>query len=448
MTSPFLSYDWIRTIEPELKQLDAVPLTGSAPPFPWEQLSQLLAKVFQKESLSIIPLDTQWVSGDQLMDSLGDDPYPIALSIPPLAGKAWWILPQQDIAILTNQLMIKEHQPELLIDPELTANFYRFFVLECLYQFTQLKLDTSLSPILVKESELPKESALCLDLLLSIEGAAPIFGRFIISAELRSSWAKHFSSRSPSRLNSALAESATAILSIEAGKAQMNLKQWREIQMGDFIILDNADLQGEHFEGRVLLTVNGRRAFRAKIKDGNVKILEFPLSHELEKPMPSPYESEGKPKKENDSDLDDFDLDESFDIEDTLSHDETIEDSINDETKEETLELETEEPGTPSNQDTAAAEKKEAAEQTAVAKNTEDQRFIAPEQIPLSLVVELGRFEVTVQKLLELQPGNLLELNIHPESGVDLVINGKAVGKGELIRIGEVLGVRILDLGK
>jgi len=53
---------------------------------------------------------------------------------------------------------------------------------------------------------------------------------------------------------------------------------------------------------------------------------------------------------------------------------------------------------------------------------------------------------MSVKKMLELQPGNLLELDIHPENGVDLVVNGKRIAKGELIKLGEALGVRILDI--
>ena len=54
---------------------------------------------------------------------------------------------------------------------------------------------------------------------------------------------------------------------------------------------------------------------------------------------------------------------------------------------------------------------------------------------------------MSIQKLMELEPGNTLELDIHPESGVDLVVNGRRIGKGELLRIGDHLGVRILDIG-
>ncbi len=40
---------------------------------------------------------------------------------------------------------------------------------------------------------------------------------------------------------------------------------------------------------------------------------------------------------------------------------------------------------------------------------------------------------MSVQKLLELQPGNLLELDVHPENGVDLVVNGSCIARGRTL---------------
>lgn len=80
----------------------------------------------------------------------------------------------------------------------------------------------------------------------------------------------------------------------------------------------------------------------------------------------------------------------------------------------------------------------EPAEKTAI---------LSTEEIPLTIIVEVDRIQMPIKKLLELQPGNVLELAAKPESAVSLVINGKCVGKGELLRVGDTLGVRIIDLG-
>lgn len=74
-------------------------------------------------------------------------------------------------------------------------------------------------------------------------------------------------------------------------------------------------------------------------------------------------------------------------------------------------------------------------------------KVTSPQDIPLNIVVEVGRLQMSVKTLMELKPGNLLDLNIHPEAGVELVVNGSRVGKGELLQVGDTIGVRILELG-
>ncbi|MCH9608599.1 MAG: hypothetical protein S4CHLAM45_11770 [Chlamydiales bacterium] len=76
----------------------------------------------------------------------------------------------------------------------------------------------------------------------------------------------------------------------------------------------------------------------------------------------------------------------------------------------------------------------------------EEQTSVSVEDLPVHLKVEVGKVRMTLQELGNLNPGNLIELNVTPEQGVDLVVSGKKVGRGELIRIGETLGVRIISI--
>jgi type III secretion system YscQ/HrcQ family protein len=69
-----------------------------------------------------------------------------------------------------------------------------------------------------------------------------------------------------------------------------------------------------------------------------------------------------------------------------------------------------------------------------------------PKDIPFSIVVEVGHLTMSLEKLLALQPGNILETSVRPEQGVYLTVQGKKIAKGELVKIGDVLGVKILNL--
>lgn len=139
------------------------------------------------------------------------------------------------------------------------------------------------------------------------------------------------------------------------------------------------------------------------------------------------------PKDDFDEDEDMFeddDLDED-EVDDEDEDDEGNDDDENDGEGEEDVDASTE---------TVVAGAKQVSDESKQGPPT-------PENIKLPVIVEVGRIQMTVDTLLKLEPGNLLDLNIQPEAGVDLVVNGNRVGKGELIQVGEMVGVRVLEIG-
>lgn len=148
---------------------------------------------------------------------------------------------------------------------------------------------------------------------------------------------------------------------------------------------------------------------------------------------------------------DDFEEDFEDEEEDDLDFDddeEEEEDGDEDEDEELTEEKEEEKERPIEESD----EKKEKPEEPALAAaqivpDEEKLSAISPNDIPLSIILEVGRLKMSMQTLMDLQPGNTIELDIRPESGIDLVVNGSRVAKGELLQVGENLGIRILELG-
>jgi type III secretion system YscQ/HrcQ family protein len=68
--------------------------------------------------------------------------------------------------------------------------------------------------------------------------------------------------------------------------------------------------------------------------------------------------------------------------------------------------------------------------------------------VAVAMAVELGRVSVSAADVMSLRPGQVIELNRAPGDPVDLVVDGKRLGKGELVEIEGELGVRILELAK
>lgn len=145
------------------------------------------------------------------------------------------------------------------------------------------------------------------------------------------------------------------------------------------------------------------------------------------------------------SDLDELteEHDQDFDLDETLNLDEDETTQVAEETQADT-ESETPSQHVEPSEEAASATTEEPAPVAPV----EDRTPYSPQAINVALVVEVGRVQMSMEKLLKLEPGNLLELDFHPENGVNLVVNGKIIGKGELIRIGDAIGIRILDLGQ
>jgi len=66
--------------------------------------------------------------------------------------------------------------------------------------------------------------------------------------------------------------------------------------------------------------------------------------------------------------------------------------------------------------------------------------------IELPIVIELGRTQMSLKRILELGPGAIVEMDRLAGEPVDILINGKVVARGEVVVVDENFGVRILAL--
>lgn len=65
--------------------------------------------------------------------------------------------------------------------------------------------------------------------------------------------------------------------------------------------------------------------------------------------------------------------------------------------------------------------------------------------VPLPVVVELGRTSMLVKEILSLGPGSIIELDKAAGENVDILVNGRLIAKGEVVVIEENFGVRIVE---
>ena len=68
------------------------------------------------------------------------------------------------------------------------------------------------------------------------------------------------------------------------------------------------------------------------------------------------------------------------------------------------------------------------------------------DDLPVRLVFEVGRVELSLGELQRLAPGALVPLGRPPDEPLDIMANGRRLGRGTLVQIGESLGVRIVSI--
>jgi flagellar motor switch protein FliN/FliY len=66
--------------------------------------------------------------------------------------------------------------------------------------------------------------------------------------------------------------------------------------------------------------------------------------------------------------------------------------------------------------------------------------------ISVEISVEIGRTKLTIGELLALSKGSIIELNKIAGESVDIYVNDKLLGKGEIVLVNERLGVRIMEI--
>ncbi|MBA3957802.1 MAG: type III secretion system cytoplasmic ring protein SctQ [Parachlamydiaceae bacterium] len=478
-------YPWLKQISSEIGKKDSIPLIGSPPPFPWEDFSSQLASHLNLSGLTIKPEPAfEWRTAKDLPSGLGNPYTALQLEVAPTGGNLYWLIAEADLDFLMATLL--QHSDTTSQIPEdIREAFKHFLAVEVNDVLQHIPFDHEIAGHVVQTCEMPLDVAVCLDLSISI-AQKTIWSRLIISDELQRAWKERYAKRTT---EPPLAKNIDLTVHLEAGRTSISRAEWSQVALGDLLLLDACNVQ-PNGEGHVLLTVYDTPVFRGKVKSGTIKILESPLYREVDIGMSTDDPTLNNPQNDENEEFDiqddeDFDLDDDDDAthEETETNGEALEDSETeeaDEAEEEEGEFEeedeeedeftddntfldenapTQEAWPPLPERTTRRESREngeehhegeeqhAEEQPKATTAPKEEKLFSPEEIPLSIIVEIGRLQMSVQQLMELQPGNMLDIGTRPENGVDLVVNGRRIAKGELLLIGEALGIRILEIG-
>jgi flagellar motor switch protein FliN/FliY len=66
--------------------------------------------------------------------------------------------------------------------------------------------------------------------------------------------------------------------------------------------------------------------------------------------------------------------------------------------------------------------------------------------IPVTLSMEIGRSRISIENLLQLAKGSVVELDRMAGEPLDVFVNGTLVARGEVVVVNEKFGVRLCDV--
>jgi type III secretion protein Q len=70
------------------------------------------------------------------------------------------------------------------------------------------------------------------------------------------------------------------------------------------------------------------------------------------------------------------------------------------------------------------------------------------EDLPITVIFELARMSMPLKEISQLAPGAVVPIPGLSQETVDILANGKRIGRGEIVRIGDGLGIRIIRISE
>ena len=103
----------------------------------------------------------------------------------------------------------------------------------------------------------------------------------------------------------------------------------------------------------------------------------------------------------------------------------------------------------------ASAEESNEAEAVELEELTEDDMPITGEEkrkldtildIPVTISMEVGRSNISIRNLLQLNQGSVVELDRVAGEALDVLINGTLIAHGEVVVVNDKFGIRLTDV--
>ncbi len=311
----------------------------------------------------------------------------VSFSLPGMPGSFALVIPRAELEELL--LFLLGGKRGGVVSDEYLDPFWRFLVDTIKNSFAESFTESRALNLQQGGEEIPSPPALQFPLEFSI-GDETFSAALVTSDQFIKEWRKSgLKSIRRGRLADLLKARIEIPIDVVIGGIELPKSDWKTIEEGDTLLLDHLTYDPGAEKGDAIFFFGEHPLFRIKAKTGAIKIIEQARGVKIFMPLePTQPVPEKVPEEE----------------------------------------IEPVPEGMPS-----------------VPK--EDRGAPVPlHDLPLQIRIEMGRFKLPLNQVLELQEGNILKVDVDPRKGVDLVVEGKVIGRGELVKIGDLVGVRITDL--
>ena len=95
---------------------------------------------------------------------------------------------------------------------------------------------------------------------------------------------------------------------------------------------------------------------------------------------------------------------------------------------------------------TEVAEFQSLDEESVSSTSTGDVNMDAILDVPVTISMEIGRTNIAIRNLLQLNQGSVVELDRLAGEPMDVLVNGTLIAQGEVVVVNEKFGIRLTDI--
>ena len=88
----------------------------------------------------------------------------------------------------------------------------------------------------------------------------------------------------------------------------------------------------------------------------------------------------------------------------------------------------------------------ESLEESAGSRSKEDINLDVILDVPVTMSLEIGRSQISIRNLLQLNQGSVIELDRLAGEPLDVLVNGTLIAHGEVVVVNEKFGIRLTDI--